>query len=106
MKDTLEKESRKFSIKKYTDMKMIYRAREENRAKEKTRIFGKDFVDRNKKICRIIYKNKKYKLTEFIEDIDNNYLGKTEIHLKLLTLSKIINLSYIFLVVVNCLKYQ
>ena len=81
MKDILGKESRKFNIKKITNTKMIYKAREKNRAKEKTGIFGKEFVHRNKKICRIIYKNKKYKLTEFIEDIDNNYLGKTEIHL-------------------------
>ena len=35
------------------------------------RIFGKYFVNHNKNKCKIIYKNKKYELKEYLEEIDN-----------------------------------
>ena len=41
------------------------------------RIFSKDFVKNNKRTCRIIYKNKKYELKEYLEEIDNNYTSTT-----------------------------
>ena len=43
------------------------------------RIFGKYFVKHNKNKCKIIYKNKKYKLKEYLEEIDNNYNRKDDL---------------------------
>ena len=37
------------------------------------RIFGKKFIKHNKNKCKIIYNNKKYKLKEYLNEIDNNY---------------------------------
>ena len=44
-----------------------------NNGNEKLRIFGEKFVEHNKDKCKIIYKNKEYDLSEFINDIDKKY---------------------------------
>ena len=43
------------------------------------RIFSKYFVKYNKNKCKIIYKNKKYELKKYFQEIDNNYNRKDEI---------------------------
>ena len=61
------------------------------------RIFGKDFVKQNKNNCKIIYNNKKYKLKEYLHEIDNNYNHNiNEIKLKLTGINKIIDFSDMF----------
>ena len=66
-----------------------------------TRIFGNDFVKRNKNKFRIIYNNKEYQLKEFFEEIDKNCKSGEEIKLKLRFLHNILNLSKMFF---NCLN--
>ena len=61
------------------------------------RIFGKYFVKHNKNKCKIIYKNKKYELKEYFEEIDNNYKRKDEIvKLKLVGINNISDISKMF----------
>ena len=61
------------------------------------RIFGKYFVKHNKNKCKIIYNNKKYKLKEYLNEIDNNYNHNiNEIKLKLTGINKIIDFSDMF----------
>ena len=64
--------------------------------KTKLRIFGKEFVNNNQDKCKIIYKDEKYELKEFFEDIDNNYNHKDEIIIILSIFDKIIDVSYMF----------
>ena len=60
------------------------------------RIFGKNFVKTNSNKCKIIYKNKKYKLKEFFKEIDNNYKYKDIIKLKLFGVDNIIDMNRTF----------
>ena len=61
------------------------------------RIFGKYFVKHNKNKCKIIYKNKKYELKEYFEEIDNNYNKNYEIiKLKLIGINNISDISEMF----------
>ena len=60
------------------------------------RLFGKKFVKKNKNKCRIIYENKKYRLKEYLEEIDNNYKNKNIIKLKLYEINNISDMSYMF----------
>ena len=70
---------------------------EEEYTEDKLRIFGKDFVTNNKRRCRIIYKNKKYELKEYLEEIDNNYNRKAEeIKIKLIGINNIVNMREMF----------
>ena len=78
---------------KYTYLKVIYKPKEE---KEKLRIFGHNFLTKNKGKCIIIYKNKRYELTEFINDIDKSYNYKDLIKLKIGFSNNIIDFSYMF----------
>jgi len=61
------------------------------------RILGKDFVKQNKNNCKIIYNNKKYKLKEFLNEIDDNYNhNNKEIKLKIIGINNIIDFSDMF----------
>ena len=60
------------------------------------RIFGKKFVYINKNKCKIVYKDKEYKLKEYLEDIDNDYKNNDIIKLKLKGIQDISNMSYMF----------
>ena len=61
------------------------------------RIFEKKFVKHNKNKCKIIYNNKKYKLKEYLHEIDNNYNHNiNEIKLKLTGINNIVNFSNLF----------
>ena len=60
------------------------------------RIFGKKFVEKNKKACKIIYNNKQYGLKEFFNEIDISYKDKNIIKLKLIAFVDIIDMSEMF----------
>ena len=61
-------------------LKAIYKPNEFH--EEKVRILGKKFFGKNEFKGLIIYKNKQYKLKEYIEDIDINYNHKSEFKIK------------------------
>ena len=67
--------------------------------KENLKILGKEFIKKNINKCKLIYRNKKYKLKENFEDIDINYNHKDLIKLKFIMLNNIIDTSYMFF---NC----
>ena len=69
-------------------------AKENN--KEKLRIFGNKFVINNIYKCRILYKNKKYELKEFFEEIDSFYDHKNPIIFKLKGVNNITNMTDMF----------
>ena len=61
--------------------------------KKEINIFGDIFVQNNKNICKIVYKNKEYELkTKFTtQNLNNN-----EFEIKLIGVNKIIDMSYMF----------
>ena len=65
------------------------------------RIFGKEFVKNNKDKVYIEYKDAKYELKEYFEDIDENYNHNDEISFVLRGINNITDMSYIF---ANCNK--
>ena len=65
-------------------------------AKDKIRIFGEIFVKNNKDKCKIIYQNEEHELTEYFEDIDNNYNHKDEIIIELKINNDLTDISYMF----------
>ena len=61
------------------------------------RILGKYFVERNKNNCKIIYNNKKYKLKEFLDEIDGGYNHNIkEIKLKITGINNILDMHKMF----------
>ena len=60
------------------------------------RILDKYFIKQNKNKCKLIYNNKKYKLKEYFEEIDNNYKDKDVIKLKLYNINNISDMSRMF----------
>ena len=60
------------------------------------RILDKYFIKQNKNKCKLIYNNKKYKLKEYFEEIDNNYKDKDIIKLKLYGINNISDMSRMF----------
>ena len=61
------------------------------------RLFGYNFVKQNKNNCKIIYNNKKYKLKEYLNEIDNNYNHNiNEIKLKLTGINNITDFTDMF----------
>ena len=77
--------------KNYKIFKCIYRP-----DNKEVRIFGENFVKANKYKCKIIYKNKEFKLKEWLEEIDENYNKKELIKLKLKIVKNNIDTSYLF----------
>jgi len=67
-----------------------------NNKEEKLRIFGNDFVNNNVNKCKIIYKEKEYKLTRYLEDIDNKYNPNDIISLKLKGINNITDMCNMF----------
>ncbi len=63
------------------EIKITYKPIETN--EENVRIFGKAFVANNKDKCKIVYKDNEYDLTEYVNDIDNNYNNKDLFSIKL-----------------------
>ena len=62
----------------------------------KKRILGEKFVEKNKDKCKIIYKNKEYKLKEYFEDIDDHYNPLDLIIFKLCIDNNISDMSCMF----------
>ena len=58
-----------------------------------TRIFGENFVKRNKNKCKIVYNNKEYALKEFFKEIDDKCKSGIKIKFKLRIFHNILNLS-------------
>ena len=90
---------------KTTILNLIYYQNENNSEEEYKnkiikssglRIFGKTFVNNNKVKCKIIYKNKKFELKEYLEDIDKNYNKKELIKLKIKINNNYIDMSHMF----------
>ena len=77
-------------------LNLIYYQDENNIKNSKLRIFGKNFVNKNKGKCKIIYKNKQFELEEYLEDIDKNYNKKDLIKLKLKINNNFIDMSHMF----------
>ena len=71
----------------------IYQPNENNN--EKVRIFGREFIKKNKNKCKIIYKDKKKDVKEYLEDIDINYNHKDKIKIKIIFSKDIIDISLI-----------
>ena len=69
-----------------------------------TRIFGEEFVKRNKNKFRIIYNNKEYPLKEYFEEIEMNCNPGEVINLKLKFLHNILNLGDMFHYCLNLLS--
>ena len=61
----------------------------------KIKIFGGKFVENNKDICKIEYKNKEYELEECF-NIENLNLNKDIFEIKLKGINNITNMSYMF----------
>ena len=73
------------------EITILYNIKKRQRKKGKIRIFGKNFVKNNKNKCKIIIDGKEY---ELIEEI--NIKNEETIEIKLIDISKIIDMSYMF----------
>ena len=77
------------------DIKIIYKDNKDG--KDKLRLFGEDFISKNKDNCKIIYGEKEYDIKEYFEDIIGiDYEHKNEIVLILRINNKVIDLSFMF----------
>ena len=83
-------------LKKLKEQVNIFLDTEKDYSGEVFRILGKKFVKNNKNKCILIYKNKKYALKEYFEEIDNNYKNKGIIKLKLYGINNISDMSRMF----------
>ena len=61
----------------------------------KYKIFGENFVQNNKDICKIIVNNEKKELCSYLENY-KNYLNKDKLEIKLTGINNIIDSSYMF----------
>ena len=75
-------------------LKAIYKPNEFH--EEKVRILGKKFFEKNEFKGLIIYKNKQYKLKEYIEDIDINYNHKSKFEIIFFLDDNFLDVSYLF----------
>ena len=82
------------SFKSFIDLEIIYDKSKNNN--KKLRIFGKIFVNKNKNKCKIIYKNKKYKLKEYFEDLKCSKINENQAKLILRMESTISDMSHMF----------
>ena len=62
----------------------------------KLRIFGDEFVKNNINKCKVIYKEREYNLTKFIDDIDDKYNSNEVIKIKLKGINNITDMSSMF----------
>jgi len=71
------------------EINIIYKINKE----EKIKIFGEEFVENNKNICKIKYDNKEYELKEEFEIKNKN---KSELNIVLKNINNIINMGDMF----------
>ena len=91
------KKEKKDKIKKFKEENKYRLDNEKEYAGDVIKIFGKYFVKQNKNKCEIIYNNKKYKLKEYFDEIDNKYnLKIKEIKIKLIGINNITNMKDMF----------
>ena len=64
--------------------------------KEKLEIFGDIFINNNIYKCKIIYNNKEYDLTKYIDDIDKEYNSNDIVIIKLKGYNNITDMSFMF----------
>ena len=92
-----------FKFQKYQILKFVFDPKKINQDKEykngiksefKLRIFGKNFINKNKIKSRIIYRNKGYRSFEYFEEIDKDYNHNDLIKLKLRVFNNIADMSY------------
>ena len=76
------------------EINIEYKIEEFDKLYKEIRIFGLIFVENNENICQIMYKGKKYKLSENF-DIENNK-NEDILKIKLINIKKITNISHIF----------
>ena len=62
---------------------------------KKIKIFGFEFVEKNKNKCKIIYNNITKEITEYI-NINENDIKKQNIEIKLIDIQNVTNMSYMF----------
>ena len=72
-----------------SEINIIY----EINGKNDIRIFGLNFVENNKNICKMIIDNKKYEITEEYNVKSNN---NNKLSIKLIGINNIIDMSYMF----------
>ena len=77
---------------------LIYKNFMEFKEGKKLKIFDKIFINNNIDKCEIIYKDKDYKLREYLDDIDKDYRHsqEKEIKIKLRINQDITRMSYMF----------
>jgi surface protein len=81
-----------------------------NKDERKVRIFGYEFVRKNKNKCLVEYNNKKFNCTEFIDidDSSRNEINKNnsiKIKIKLIFINEIIDFQYMFYECSSLLKF-
>ena len=92
----IDKEEKQKIIKKFQEVHFPFDD-EKDYKEDVIRILGKDFVKQNKNNCKIIYNNKKYKLKEYLNEIDDNYNhNNKEIKLKIIGINNITDFTDMF----------
>ena len=91
------KKEKKDKMKKFREEIGFLLDDEKEYTEDVIRIFGKYFVEQNKKKYKIIYNNKKYKLKEYFDEIDKYYNPKIkEMKIKLIGINRITNMKEMF----------
>ena len=83
-------------LKKYKEEYNYFLDSDKDYSGDFLRLFGRYFVNRNKNKCKIIYKNKKYELKEYFEEIDDSHKDKSIIKLKLYGIDNISDMGKMF----------
>ena len=82
--------------KSYIYFTIIYKPNKSNTGK--IRIFGENFVTKNRDKCKIIYEEKEFELTEYFEDLNNNKFLFIDLIILILKIddNNITDISYMF----------
>ena len=83
-------------LKKYKEEYNYFLDSDKDYSGDFLRLFGRYFVNHNKNKCKLIYKNKKYELKEYFEEIDDSHKDKSIIKLKLYGINNISDMKKIF----------
>ena len=82
---------RRVEINKLNEIKILYKIKEE----KKIKLFGKEFIEKNKDNCKIIIDNKEQCIMEYIK-INEEMRNKKILELKLKEIKTITNMSHMF----------